>query len=146
MGARLLRLCIRFAGSKRLHMQAPLTPMMMSDDKWGRHLARHKKGVHMRSSAGRRPTDGRHPQVYMHRGLGEPDVPSSNPVSRLSSHPLEAGSCMHGRCSESGRQERDCADPTLRFPVHCSILPNVAMMGMSCCSGMLRRWGSSQPG
>ena len=106
-----------------------MIPMMMSDDRWGRHLARHKKGVHTRSSAGRRPNDGRHSQVHMHRDLGESDVPSSNPVSRLSSHPLVAGSCMHGRSSESGWQERDCADPTLRFPVHPSLLPDVGLDG-----------------
>ena len=36
---------------------------------------------------------------------------------------------MHGWSSESGWQERDCADPTLRFPVHPSLLPDVGLDG-----------------
>ena len=83
----------------------------------------------MRSSAGRRPNDGRHSQFHMHRGLDGSDMPSSSPVGRLSSHLLVADSCMHDRSSESGRPGRDCADPTLRLFVHPGLLPDVGLDG-----------------
>ena len=50
---------------------------------WGRHLARHKKGVHLRPSVGQRPNNGR--AAELHSGLGESDVPSPNPCQSRSS-------------------------------------------------------------
>ena len=94
---------------------------------WGRHLARHKKGVHLRPGAGRRPNDGRASSVEMRSGLDGSDVPSPNPCQSHSSRQLVTGPCMQGRSSGSGCQGRDCADPTLRSPVHPSLLPDVGV-------------------
>ena len=91
----------------------------------GRHLARHKKGVHPRSSAGPRPNDGRFSASLQHRQDGIHDVPSLKPRTLLSSRPLVAAS---SRSSESGLRGRDCADtmpccavpPHLLFDLHLS--------------------------
>ena len=95
----------------------------------GRHLARHKKGVHLRPGAGRRPNDGCASSVEMDSGLSESDALSPNPCQSHSSRLLVAGPCMQGRSSGSDCQGRDCADPTLRFPVHPSLVPDVGVDG-----------------
>lgn len=64
---------------------------------WGRHLARHKKGVHSCSSTGRRPNDGRHSPIEVHSVPGDPYAPSPNPCSSYSPHLLVAGPRVRGR-------------------------------------------------
>ena len=83
----------------------------------------------MRPGAGQRPNDRRASSVEMDSGLSGPDVLSPNPCQSHSSRLLVAGHCMQGRSSGSGCQGRDCVDPTLRFPVHTSLLPDVGVDG-----------------
>ena len=85
---------------------------------WGRHLARHKKGVHPRSSAGRRPNDGRIFSVS-HSCLSGSDTSSSHLGGPHSSCPLVAAS---SRSSSSGPSRRDGADHTLMYSVHPHLL------------------------
>jgi hypothetical protein len=75
----------------------------------GRHLARPKKGVHPRSSAGLVPNDGRFSASLRHRQDGFHDVLSLNPRSVTNSRLLVANSGLQDRSSESG-WGRDCAD------------------------------------
>ena len=112
-------------GGHNPHHYPPMTIAYL----WGQHPAGHKKGVHLRPGAGRRPNDGRASSVEMHRGLGEPDAPSPNPCQSHSSHLLVAGPRAQGRSSVSGWQGRLCADPALRSPVHPSLLPDVGVDG-----------------
>ncbi len=87
---------------------------------WGRHLARHKKGTRgvQRSSAGRRPNDGR---IFsrLHSCLSGSDVSSLNLSGPHTSCPLVAAS---SRSSSSGPLRRDVADPTLLCSVHPHLL------------------------
>ena len=115
-----------FCTSRRAQPHPP--PPMTIEYMWGRHPSRQKKGVHLRSGAGRRPNDGRASSVEMHSGLGVSDVPSPNPCQSHSSR-LVAGPCMQGWSSESGCQGRDCADSTLGSPVHPSLWPDVGVDG-----------------
>ena len=105
---------------------------------WGRHLARHKKGVHPRSSAGRRPNDGR---IFsaLHSCLSGSDASSLNLGGPHSSCPLVAAS---RRSSLSGPSRRDPADHTLLFSVHPHLLCDLRL-SVSDLHGRYAAFGGS---
>lgn len=104
----------------------------------GRHLARHKKGVHPRSSAGHRPNDGR---IFsaLHSCLSGSDVSSLNLGGPHSCCPLVAAS---SRSSSSGLSRRDIADPTLLYSVHPHLLCDLRL-SVSDLQGRYAAFGES---